>query len=119
MGMDREIRGTARLLVLAGGLMVGLWLGAGLAWSADSSTPPAQDAPAASAPPSSGAGGAGPEERGRGGHGAKKACAEDVKRLCAGVKPGEGRIVQCLKEHAQDLSSTCAQTMQQRGPRRP
>lgn len=118
MRMERGVRETTRLVLFMGGVAVGMAGVGNLAWSAgEPSTPPAQDAPAASAPSPSG--GAAPEERGRGGRGGRKACAEDVKRLCAGIKPGEGRIVQCLKEHAQDLSSTCAQTMQQRGARRP
>ncbi len=118
MRIEREIRETARLVLFLGGVVVGMSGGGDLAWSAgEPATPPAMEAPAASAPSPSG--GAAPEERGRGGHGARKACADDVKRLCTGIKPGEGRIVQCLKEHAQDLSSTCAQTMQQRGARRP
>lgn len=37
------------------------------------------------------------------------ACAADVKRLCADVKPGNGRIVKCLKEHKLELSGSCKQ----------
>jgi len=29
----------------------------------------------------------------------RAACAEDAKKLCAGVQPGGGRIVACLREH--------------------
>jgi Cysteine rich repeat len=35
------------------------------------------------------------------------ACADDVKQFCQGVQPGGGRIVQCLKTHATDLSAAC------------
>lgn len=38
---------------------------------------------------------------------AHEACSADAARLCAGVKPGEGRIVQCLHEHAAELSAEC------------
>lgn len=85
------------------------------------SDPPAssgQEQPAMS-PDSSGSGGKGPEGEGRGGRHGRKACAEDVKKLCAGVKAGEGRIMQCLREHVQELSPTCADMMQQRGKHRP
>jgi len=36
-----------------------------------------------------------------------KACAGDVKRLCPGVPPGEGRIKACMKAHASKLSAPC------------
>jgi len=35
------------------------------------------------------------------------ACAEDAQKLCAGVQPGGGRIVACLKEHKDSLSDRC------------
>lgn len=34
-------------------------------------------------------------------------CAEDAKKLCKGVEPGEGRIVRCMKEHESELSPAC------------
>ena len=34
-------------------------------------------------------------------------CAEDAAKLCKGVPQGEGRLVQCLKEHAKELSPAC------------
>ena len=34
-------------------------------------------------------------------------CASDVKTLCAGVQPGDGRIKACIKSHLTDLSPTC------------
>lgn len=45
----------------------------------------------------------------------RKACAEDVKKLCPDVKAGKGRITQCLKQHAQELSQGCADMVKQRG----
>ena len=37
----------------------------------------------------------------------RAACAEDAQKLCAGVQPGGGRIVACLKEHKDSLSDRC------------
>jgi len=37
------------------------------------------------------------------------ACAEDAQKLCAGVQPGGGRIVACLREHKDSLSDRCKQ----------
>ena len=39
----------------------------------------------------------------------RAACAEDAQKLCAGVQPGGGRIVVCLKEHKDSLSDRCKQ----------
>ena len=36
-----------------------------------------------------------------------KPCAGDIKALCAGIRPGEGRIKACIKSHLTDLSPTC------------
>ena len=36
-----------------------------------------------------------------------KPCVGDIKKLCADVKPGEGRIKACIKSHLADLSETC------------
>lgn len=43
--------------------------------------------------------------------GYRAACADDVKRVCRGVEPGEGRILQCLQDRAADLSETCYQNL--------
>lgn len=67
----------------------------------------------------SGSTGKGAEGKGHGLRPGRKACAEDVKKLCAGVKAGEGRIMQCLREHTQELSPACNDMMQQRGTHRP
>jgi hypothetical protein len=40
-----------------------------------------------------------------------KACAADVKAQCASVKPGEGRVGACVKEHFKDLSAPCQRTL--------
>jgi len=59
------------------------------------------------------------EDQGRRGRPGRKACAEDATRLRVSVNPGEGRIAQCLKAQMQVLSSSCAETVQQRSMRLP
>ncbi len=39
------------------------------------------------------------------------ACESDTKRFCSTVKVGGGQILQCLQEHAQDVSDQCYQTL--------
>ncbi len=119
-GMRTEIGlwRTARGIVLWSGVIVGAWGMCDPTWAApESSTPSGQDQPAAP-PESSSSPRKGAEGRGFGNHPMGKACAEDVKTLCSGVKPGEGRIIQCLKEHRQEVSPSCSEMMQQRGKRR-
>ena len=36
-----------------------------------------------------------------------KACGGDVKSLCAGVQPGDGRVKACIKSHFSDVSAAC------------
>jgi hypothetical protein len=36
-----------------------------------------------------------------------KPCASDIKTLCAGIEPGEGRIKACIKSHLTNLSQAC------------
>ncbi len=38
-------------------------------------------------------------------------CADDAAKLCKGVQQGEGRVAQCLKEHANDLSPACKENI--------
>src|SRR5215467_5358922 len=43
-----------------------------------------------------------------------KACEEDVKKLCPEIRPGGGRILQCLHGQESNLTSACRQVL---GPR--
>lgn len=43
--------------------------------------------------------------------GYKAACAEDMKQVCQGVEQGDGQLLQCLQEHAQDISEGCYQSL--------
>ena len=36
-----------------------------------------------------------------------KACAKDIKSVCADVKPGGGKLKACVKDHFSDLSTDC------------
>jgi hypothetical protein len=38
-------------------------------------------------------------------------CAADVKKLCPGVKPGEGRIHQCMTSHEAEISPACREVI--------
>jgi hypothetical protein len=42
----------------------------------------------------------------------KSYCMSDIERLCKGIEPGGGRIVQCLKGHKKEMSVGCAQALQ-------
>ncbi|HMK90173.1 MAG TPA: cysteine rich repeat-containing protein [Methylocystis sp.] len=37
-----------------------------------------------------------------------KYCKPDIERLCAGVEPGGGRLIQCLKTHKEEMTVGCA-----------
>jgi hypothetical protein len=42
----------------------------------------------------------------------RKACAADYKKLCADAKQGDGRIAQCMRDHAAELSASCKTSLQ-------
>lgn len=44
----------------------------------------------------------------------REVCETDVKRMCPDIKPGGGRLLQCLHEHEADLSPVCRDAV---GPR--
>lgn len=52
----------------------------------------------------------------------KGPCAADSAKFCKDVKPGEGRVMACLKEHEQELSQACrdrkALSAEKRGKKR-
>ena len=43
----------------------------------------------------------------------KKACKADVKKICADIAPGGGRIEACMKDHFADMSEGCKETISQ------
>jgi hypothetical protein len=44
----------------------------------------------------------------------RQACDGDVKKLCPDIRPGGGRILQCLRGQESNLSPACRQVL---GPR--
>jgi hypothetical protein len=44
-----------------------------------------------------------------------KACKADVKKICAGITPGGGRIETCMKDHFADMSDACKAIISQAG----
>ncbi|BCS53626.1 cysteine rich repeat-containing protein [Geobacter sp. SVR] len=41
----------------------------------------------------------------------QKACHDDVEQFCSEVKPGKGAIAKCLKEHSDQVSVVCKETI--------
>lgn len=41
----------------------------------------------------------------------RKACDEDAKKLCPDIRPGGGRILQCLHGHESSLTPACRQVL--------
>lgn len=38
----------------------------------------------------------------------KEECGADAKKFCQGIRPGQGRILACLKSHQSELAPACA-----------
>jgi hypothetical protein len=47
--------------------------------------------------------------------GPRFACKQDARSLCSDVQPGGGRIIQCLRSHADQLESGCRRTVERLG----
>ena len=41
-----------------------------------------------------------------------EACRADFHEFCGGIRPGGGRAMMCLREHAMQLSPTCQESLQ-------
>ena len=70
-------------------------------------SPAAQTPPADAAPPATPPTGAVQDALTE----ARTACAGDIQNLCAGVEPGGGRILACLKQHKAQVSDPCRQAV--------
>lgn len=44
---------------------------------------------------------------------AARVCAQDYKKFCAGIQPGDGRIGRCLMENKNDISQQCRYVLEQ------
>jgi len=44
----------------------------------------------------------------------QEACAHDVETLCKDIKPGQKRIMKCLKENSDKVSETCKTMLQEK-----
>ena len=42
-------------------------------------------------------------------------CRDDLTKFCAGTKPGEGRLLQCLEKNAGNVSIRCKQALKDTG----
>jgi hypothetical protein len=38
-------------------------------------------------------------------------CKADAERLCSGIAPGDGKIINCLKRHKDEVSVGCAKAL--------
>ena len=47
----------------------------------------------------------------------RRACGVDVKKFCAEVKPGGGRILECLEDHSKEISDECYDLLEKRAER--
>jgi Cysteine rich repeat len=41
-----------------------------------------------------------------------KVCANELQTFCQNVQPGDGRLIQCLQAHPQELSDNCSTALQ-------
>jgi hypothetical protein len=47
----------------------------------------------------------------------KEECNADAKKFCQGIRPGQGRILACLKSHQAELAPACAAEFNRAGKR--
>jgi hypothetical protein len=43
--------------------------------------------------------------------GALAACKADAEKICPGVAPGGGKLIECLKQHENDVTIGCAKEL--------
>ena len=47
----------------------------------------------------------------------REECKGDVQKFCQGIRPGQGRIIACLKGHKAELAPACAAEFDRAGKR--
>ena len=45
----------------------------------------------------------------------RSACREDYQRFCGGIRPGNGELAACFKDHVADLAPGCHQALADAG----
>lgn len=116
-------RNFVRTLIISG-IFIGVYA-THTVWGADPTPvpstapePPAAQTPAPTSPSSTPT----QEERGgrkRGGmHKMREACGTDIKQFCSDVKPGGGRIEQCLEQHQKEVSQNCNKLLEKHESRK-
>jgi len=45
-------------------------------------------------------------------------CKDDLKKYCADIKPGEGRLLNCIDKHDKEVSDRCKQALKDVGLRK-
>jgi Spy/CpxP family protein refolding chaperone len=45
----------------------------------------------------------------------KEECKADAQKFCKGIRPGQGRILACLKSHESELAPACAAEFKGKG----
>ncbi|HKW37437.1 MAG TPA: cysteine rich repeat-containing protein [Burkholderiales bacterium] len=45
----------------------------------------------------------------------KQECKADAQKFCKGIRPGQGRILACLKSHQSELAPACAAEFNRKG----
>ena len=104
MGTPRSTTPLCSIVMVAGMLIMVMPYALDRAYSAD---PPQGQPKSSQSEPS-------PEEAAGGAHNLqlmRKACDEDVKKLCPDIRPGGGRILQCLRGQESNLSPSCRQVL--------
>jgi hypothetical protein len=41
----------------------------------------------------------------------RRACRDDIAKLCKGVNPADGGLIKCLQEHEKELSGLCSENL--------
>lgn len=119
--MRRTKQRTGIVTLVLTGVIASFSLGAARAADAPETQPAAPPPPQMQAPATPEA--PPPQGKGKGMrrkqamHRMKEACGADIKNFCADVKPGEGRIVQCLEQHQAEVSQPCNQLLTKRASR--
>ena len=51
------------------------------------------------------------QQKGKSAKGEDRVCAEDAKKFCSKVRPGGGRVYQCMTSHENELAPACRERL--------